>query len=51
LGVGRHAREDLPQLVRTAEARHPGVALEVTPSIGELDDVLDLVATLATRQP
>jgi sirohydrochlorin cobaltochelatase len=51
LGVGRHAREDLPHLVRAAEARHPGVVLDVTPSIGELDEVLDLLATLATRQP
>ena len=51
LGVGRHAREDLPQLVRTAEARHPGVVLQVMPSIGELHEVLDVLASLATRQP
>ena len=47
LGVGRHAREDLPVLVAGLRQAHPGLALEVAPAIGEDERVLDLLAQVA----
>ncbi len=35
LGVGKHAREDLPELVAALRLTYPAVTLELTPSIGE----------------
>ncbi|TFZ09022.1 cobalamin biosynthesis protein CbiX [Ramlibacter humi] len=49
LGVGKHAREDLPQLVSAARARHPGVRIDVLPPVGEHAAVLDLLALLAVQ--
>jgi sirohydrochlorin cobaltochelatase len=50
LGVGRHAREDLPALVAALEKAHPAVAFELAPAIGEDERVLDLLATIAGEQ-
>ena len=47
LGVGKHAREDLPALVKAANATHPGLAIDVLPSVGERQDVVDLLAAVA----
>ncbi|MES2186378.1 MAG: CbiX/SirB N-terminal domain-containing protein [Pseudomonadota bacterium] len=47
LGVGRHAREDLPALVRALEAAYPAVAFVLAPAIGEDERVLDLLAEIA----
>ncbi|MGE4241471.1 sirohydrochlorin chelatase [Ramlibacter sp.] len=47
LGVGRHAREDLPRLVDAARQAHPRVSFRVLPAIGEDDEVLDLIARRA----
>ena len=44
LGVGKHAREDLPRLVEAARLAHPGVGLQVLPSVGERADVVELLA-------
>jgi len=49
LGVGKHAREDLPVLVDGIRQRHPGLALDVAQAVGENADLLDLLATLALR--
>ena len=46
-GMGKHAREDLPQLVETLTHQHPALELEVLPSAGEQTQVLDLLARLA----
>jgi sirohydrochlorin cobaltochelatase len=35
LGMGRHAREDLPLLVEQLRATHPGMVVEVLPALGE----------------
>ncbi|MBU3654241.1 MAG: cobalamin biosynthesis protein CbiX [Limnohabitans sp.] len=48
-GMGKHAREDLPQLVNELRARHPDLQLEVMNSAGEQDRVLDLLAQLALK--
>jgi sirohydrochlorin cobaltochelatase len=47
LGTGRHAREDLPVLVRQLEASHPGVAFVLQKAVGEDERVLELIAQIA----
>jgi sirohydrochlorin cobaltochelatase len=47
LGTGRHAREDLPVLVRELEARHAGVTFVLQKPVGEDGRVLDLLAKIA----
>ena len=47
LGTGRHAREDLPGLVRALETAHPHVAFVLQKPVGEDGRVLDLIAKIA----
>jgi len=47
LGVGRHAREDLPELVRVLKTTHPAVDIRCQPAVGEQDSLLDLLADIA----
>ena len=47
LGVGRHAREDLPELITTLKATHPNVAISCQPTVGEQTALLDLLADIA----
>jgi sirohydrochlorin cobaltochelatase len=47
LGVGRHAREDLPRLLDDLRARHPAIALQSQAAIGEHPRMLALMAELA----
>jgi sirohydrochlorin cobaltochelatase len=47
LGVGRHAREDLPLLVRELQVKYPKVNFELKPSVGEEPLVIELLAKLA----
>ena len=47
LGVGKHVREDLPQMLADLAAQHPSVELETLPAVGEHPDVLDLLARIA----
>lgn len=47
LGVGRHAREDLPGLMHAAASAHPAVRFRLRPAVGEDPRVLDLLAVLA----
>jgi sirohydrochlorin cobaltochelatase len=49
LGAGKHARQDLPALVRAARARHPGIGFTVLPSVGELPEVIDMLAESTLR--
>jgi sirohydrochlorin cobaltochelatase len=52
LGLGGHLRHDMPGIVAAARARVPGVAVTVTPSLGEAEDVLQAMATwLAAMHP
>jgi sirohydrochlorin cobaltochelatase len=44
LGLGGHLRHDMPGLVDEARARHPQVPIEVTPSLGEAENVIDAMA-------
>ena len=49
LGVGKHARQDLPGLVEAARAAHPGLAFAVLPSVGELPEVIEALAEAPLR--
>ena len=50
LGVGRHAREDLPQLVKELAEAYPQVQFELVPSIGEHPAMTQLMAEIAANQ-
>ncbi|MEK9950704.1 MAG: CbiX/SirB N-terminal domain-containing protein [Curvibacter sp.] len=47
LGVGRHAREDLPQIVAQLRQQHPRVHFTLRPAIGEDERVVDMLARIA----
>ena len=47
LGVGRHAREDLPELITALKAAHPSVDIACQPAVGEQSSLLDLLADIA----
>ena len=51
LGVGRHAREDLPHLVTGLIAAYPQVQFELLPAIGEHPAMTRLMAEIATGLP
>ncbi|MGC3986970.1 MAG: CbiX/SirB N-terminal domain-containing protein [Pseudorhodoferax sp.] len=48
LGMGRHAREDLPALVHDLQQRCPELSIALLPPVGEHPDALDLFAEIAT---
>jgi sirohydrochlorin cobaltochelatase len=50
LGVGRHAREDLPELISTLRLNHPCVDITCQPAVGEQGKLLDLLAEIALTQ-
>ena len=47
LGVGKHARDDLPVLIADLKASHPNVTFTLQPAIGEDERVLNLLAHIA----
>jgi sirohydrochlorin cobaltochelatase len=47
LGVGKHAREDLPLLVEQLRTAYPGVVLELLPTAGESPQLTSLMADIA----
>jgi sirohydrochlorin cobaltochelatase len=51
LGVGKHAREDLPKLLAELVVKHPTIRFTLQPAIGEDDQVVDLIARIALREP
>ena len=51
LGVGKHAREDLPVLMADLRAAHPGVEFELLPTAGEHPALIALLADLALPSP
>lgn len=50
LGVGRHAREDLPALVDELAQAYPQVQFELLPAIGEHPAMTQLMAEIAAQQ-
>jgi sirohydrochlorin cobaltochelatase len=51
LGVGKHAREDLPQLLSDIQAQHPQLDLTCQRPVGENQAVIELLAQLALGRP
>jgi sirohydrochlorin cobaltochelatase len=47
LGVGKHAREDLPVLMQEVRAAHPDTVFNLLPTAGESPELLALLAQLA----
>lgn len=47
LGVGKHAREDLPQLLVNLQANHPDVHFTLQPAVGEDVRLIQLIANIA----
>lgn len=47
LGVGKHAREDLPQLVAVLQVSHPNINFQLKPTIGEDPQMIALMAQIA----
>jgi sirohydrochlorin cobaltochelatase len=47
LGVGKHAREDVPLIIEEIRARHPTVHLELLPTAGESRQLTALMADIA----
>ncbi len=47
LGVGRHARQDLPQLMEGLERAHRQVRFDLRPAIGDDRRMVDLMAEIA----
>jgi sirohydrochlorin cobaltochelatase len=47
LGMGKHAREDLPNLITSLRAAHPRVEFEIAATVGENEQVTALLAQLA----
>ncbi len=50
LGTGKHAREDLPQLVQALRAEHPDMAITVQGAIGEDARMTALMAEIASAE-
>lgn len=49
LGMGRHARHDLPTLVQSLSRQHTDTRYTLLPPIGEHPDVIALLARLAMQ--
>ena len=49
LGVGRHAREDLPLLLQDLIIQHPGVTFELRNAIGEEPELTRAMAAIALK--
>ena len=47
LGVGKHAREDLPLLIEQVRTAHPDVRIELLPAAGEYGQLTALMADIA----
>ncbi len=47
LGVGKHAREDLPLLVQSLRSQYPHIHFELQAAVGENTRLIKLLATLA----
>jgi sirohydrochlorin cobaltochelatase len=47
LGVGRHARDDLPLIMAELQVNHPHIAFDLKPAIGEDVQMIALMAQIA----
>ena len=51
LGMGRHAREDLPLLVAQLRQSHPDLNLQLLPAAGEMPELTRCLADIALHTP
>ena len=49
LGMGRHARTDLPELIAQLQFLHPKIELEVLPALGENPRLIELTCQIALK--
>lgn len=47
LGMGRHARDDLPILMTGLQASHPAIVFNLRPALGEEARMIELMAEIA----
>jgi sirohydrochlorin cobaltochelatase len=47
LGAGGHVRKDLPLLLDALRAAHPETSFDLLQAVGEIDSVVDAMATVA----
>lgn len=47
LGVGKHAREDLPVLMQQLRSEHPHITFSLRPAMGEEPRMIELMAQIA----
>lgn len=47
LGIGKHAREDIPVLLARLIAAHPQVTFDLRPAIGEDAQIIELMARIS----
>lgn len=47
LGIGKHAREDLPVLLAQLRAAHPAAGFTLAPTVGEDPRLIDQLAQIA----
>lgn len=51
LGVGKHAREDLPLLVTALSQAHPAMEFTLQKAVGEDDRLIQVLARIALTNP
>jgi sirohydrochlorin cobaltochelatase len=49
LGVGRHAREDLPELLTQLRTQYPDLVFQLMPAVGEDPEVVNMLAAVALK--
>lgn len=49
LSAGRHVAEDIPAIVAAARDRHPALDIQLTPYLGQAQELLPLIAGLARQ--
>ena len=49
LSAGRHVYEDIPAIISAKKQQHAHVAITVAPYLGEVSDIIDVLANLARQ--
>jgi len=50
LGIGKHARDDLPKIVGALEKNHPQLIFDLMPAIGEHPLLMTTIADILTKR-
>ncbi len=49
LGVGKHAREDLPEMTKRLAKDYPNIQIQLMPSIGEHPELIATISNILTK--